>query len=96
MTPRSSVTNPASGAAKARERLEELRAKVKDWKERLIDMNRASESSDYWNEEEYGDQSDFRDILAVLDKPKCKSWNGKTCAKSDRAQKEYEDGNDGL
>jgi hypothetical protein len=46
---------------------EEMIEMLKDWRGRLIDENRASESEDFWNEEENGDETFYQAIRRLIE-----------------------------
>jgi hypothetical protein len=45
---------------------EEMLASLKEWRDKLVEDNRASESTDFWNEEENGDQTMYLAIRRLI------------------------------
>ena len=47
-------------------KVKQLLASLASWRRRLIDENEASESTDFWNEEEFGDDTDYKAIRCLI------------------------------
>ena len=45
----------------------ELRKALSSWRNTLKDLNRDSESTDYWNEEENGDETNYKAIRRIIE-----------------------------